>query len=108
MSDDINELRAANTRSDRNSMLNASDWTHMVSDRPLANKADWTLYRKKLRDLTLRPDFPDIPVRNFPEAPDSGKAEFDRWLYVESPAEGESVWQENPDWVDPATLPQPE
>jgi len=98
---DTNEIRAANVRRDRDSALVDSDWSHMVSDRPLTNQADWALYRKKLRDLPLRPDFPDMSQSHYPQAPDSGKVEFDRWLYVESPAEGESVWQVNPDWVDP-------
>lgn len=97
---DTNEIRAANVRRDRDSALVDSDWSHMVSDRKLANQTEWALYRKKLRDLTLRPDFPDMSGSQYPQAPDSGRAEFDRWLYVESPAKGESVWQENPDWVD--------
>jgi len=100
MSDDINELRAANTRNDRNEMLSASDWTHVVSDKPVENKDAWALYRKKLRDLPLRGDFPDVTLDNFPQSPDSERTEYAKWLYVESPAEGESVWQTNPDWVD--------
>ena len=100
MSDSIDELRAANTRKDRNAMLSASDWTHTITDKPVENKDEWALYRKKLRDLPLREDFPDIGIDNFPQPPDSERTEYAKWLYVESPAEGESVWQVNSDWSE--------
>lgn len=99
--DSVDEIRAKSLRANRDAFLMMTDWTHQTGDRPLNNKSDWALYRKKLRDLTLRPDYPDIPTYKFPQYPGSTTQEFDRWLYVESPAEGESVWQENPDWVAP-------
>ena len=46
MADSIDELRAANTRKDRNAMLSASDWTHTITDKPVENKDEWALYRK--------------------------------------------------------------
>jgi hypothetical protein len=97
----VDEVEARTTRKNRDVYLAMSDWTHKTTDRVVADKAEWALYRKKLRDLTLRPDFPRIRDSNFPQPPTSPWEEYDKWLYVESRAEGESFWQENPDWVAP-------
>jgi len=94
----------------RDMKLEASDWTHILSDMPIENKSAWATYRKSLRDISLHPKFSDDTFDNvdFPAAPDENSPAERQYNYVENPAEGESVWQQNPDWVDPATLPQPD
>ena len=44
-------------RADRNQRLAGCDWTQLA-DYTSANKADWTLYRKALRDVTKQKGFP--------------------------------------------------
>lgn len=55
-------------RLDRNALLDESDWTQL-EDSPLneTKKNEWKIYRQKLRDLPLQPDFPYI--KTFPTKP---------------------------------------
>ena len=54
-------------RIQRNSFLNASDWTQM-SDITLDNKAAWAIYRQELRDLPANTVDPANPI--WPEKPE--------------------------------------
>ena len=42
-------------RTERNQLLQASDWTQLP-DVPLTTKEAWAAYRQALRDVTLQPD----------------------------------------------------
>lgn len=55
-------------RSQRDSLLQKSDWTQM-SDVPLlpSDKLKWMIYRNELRNITLQPTFPDSVI--WPSAP---------------------------------------
>ena len=54
-------------RTERNILLQESDWTQMA-DNPISNKAAWTTYRQVLRDFpgSWTPSdtvaFPDMPT----------------------------------------------
>ncbi len=52
------EQLAANYRVQRNASLLQSDWT-LLSDVPLANKAEWATYRQALRDVPQQSGFPN-------------------------------------------------
>ena len=51
-----NEGQAASVRSERNTLLAASDWTQ-VADAP-TDKTSWATYRQSLRDMTAQEGFP--------------------------------------------------
>ena len=53
------EMNASVARSDRDYLLQMSDWTH-ISDSPLSTekKAEWGAYRQALRDITKQDGFP--------------------------------------------------
>lgn len=105
MSDDKEiESRSERVRSIRNDCLQNSDWTHHLEDRPVENKNLWALYRRKLRDLPTRPDFPFIEIEHFPQNPDSPYPEYDKYRYVESRSYLDSAWELNPDWVEPEEI----
>ena len=60
------EQLAAQTRSQRNSLLAASDWTQVL-DAPVDQVA-WAAYRQALRDITAQAGFPQNI--NWPVAPE--------------------------------------
>jgi hypothetical protein len=94
------DFAAEVVRSVRDRCLSSSDWTHSVEDRPVENKALWALYRRKLRDLPERPDFPFIDVANFPQDPYSLNPEYDKYLYVETRSTDEPAWILNQDYIE--------
>jgi hypothetical protein len=53
------EKLSANIRQQRDSLLFQSDWTQTL-DAPLTEekRAEWALYRQKLRDISLQDEFP--------------------------------------------------
>ena len=51
------EQQANNIRSQRNALLQQSDWTQ-VANAPVDTQA-WATYRQALRDITEQPGFPD-------------------------------------------------
>lgn len=51
-------LLAARMREQRNRLLAECDWTQL-NDYSGADKADWSAYRKELRDITKQPGFPE-------------------------------------------------
>jgi hypothetical protein len=55
----------------RNKMLNASDWTQMP-DAALTPelKQSWAEWRQELRDITKKEGFPDIEIPVSPASPD--------------------------------------
>jgi hypothetical protein len=57
---------ASVAREQRNRLLAGCDWTQLA-DYTRADKADWTAYRKALRDVTKQADFPESIV--WPTAP---------------------------------------
>ena len=59
---------ASVSREQRNHLLAGSDWTQLADYLKL-DKADWTAYRKSLRDLTKQAGFPSVII--WPIAPDS-------------------------------------
>jgi hypothetical protein len=60
-----NDAQAAQVRTDRNSLLSASDWTQ-IADAPV-DKAVWATYRQSLRDISAQAGFPWTVT--WPEAP---------------------------------------
>ena len=100
----MSEEKEYKVRSVRDMLLLRSDWTHHLEDRPVKDKNLWALYRRKLRDLPTRPDFPFIEIEHFPQNPGSPYPEYDKYLYVESRSYSDSAWELNPDWVDPEEL----
>lgn len=65
----------------RNRLLIESDWTQ-IPDVLLENKADWIVYRQKLRDITLQLGYPTNVI--WPEPPTVAKPDF-RPMLVEHP-----------------------
>ena len=59
---------ASTAREQRNHLLADSDWTQLV-DYSKLDKADWTVYRQALRDLTKQAGFPSVII--WPIAPGS-------------------------------------
>jgi hypothetical protein len=51
-----NDVQAAQVRTDRNTLLSASDWTQ-IADAPV-DKAVWATYRQSLRDIPTQSGFP--------------------------------------------------
>lgn len=66
----------------------------------MENKDLWALYRRKLRDLPTRPDFPFIEMAHFPQNPISPEPEYDKYLYLESRSYSDSAWEFNPDFKE--------
>lgn len=94
------DFRVVTVKAARDELLAKTDWTHSVEDRPVENKALWALYRRKLRDLPERPDFPFIDVANFPQDPYSLNPEYDKYLYVETRSDSDPAWVLNPDFIE--------
>lgn len=103
------EERAKDSREMRDYLLSRCDWTHSVSDWDVPQKEEWRLYRASLRDLPLHPLFPELNHNSdeYPRPPNNPAQIIQKYLYVENPAEGESVWQQNPDWVEPTAPEEP-
>lgn len=59
------DTQAAQVRSERNSLLTASDWTQLADS--TADKEAWAAYRQALRDITTQAGFPW--TIDWPEAP---------------------------------------
>jgi hypothetical protein len=57
---------ASRVREQRNRLLAGCDWTQLA-DYAGADKADWAIYRKSLRDLTKQAGFPE--TLDWPERP---------------------------------------
>lgn len=61
------ELAAASRRSERDTLLLATDWTQLP-DVPEATRSRWTAYRQALRDLPAQPGWPfDVQIPQAPE-----------------------------------------
>lgn len=99
--------RAEESRKVRDILLSRCDWTHSVSDWSVPQKEEWRLYRASLRDLPLHPLFPEMNHHSdeYPKPPNNPAQYIQKYLYDET---SESKWVLNPNWVDPATIPQPE
>ena len=55
--EDNASLMDTRARTQRDALLNASDWTQLP-DVPLTTKEVWATYRQALRDITLQPGYP--------------------------------------------------
>ena len=64
------EELASLARSDRNLLLDQSDWTQMP-DSPLTDevKTSWATYRTALRDLPAHENWPSLEDADWPSAP---------------------------------------
>ncbi len=59
--DVVNSVLDTRARTKREELLLQSDWTQL-GDVPLANKANWQVYRQALRDITEQAGYPNTIV----------------------------------------------